>query len=87
MAYGADGALPLPGSATAAMKVLREERQPHQIVLALEAQGGSTQELYVRRDEQKLRVAVQGATLRGSVLTVEFPKGSGYQQTTVTLRW
>jgi hypothetical protein len=56
-------------------------------VLALEAQGGSTQELYVRRDEQKLRVAVQGATLRGSVLTVEFPKGSGYQQTTVTLRW
>jgi hypothetical protein len=87
MAYGADAALPLPGSATAAMKVLGEDRQPHQIVLTLEAQGGTTQELYVRRNEEKLRIAVQGATLRGSALTVKLPEGSGYQQTTVTLKW
>jgi hypothetical protein len=85
--YGADGALPLPGSATQAMKVLGEEQKPHQIVLTLEAQGGSTQELYVRSNEEKLRVGAEGATLRETTLSVKFPEGSGYQRTTVTLRW
>jgi hypothetical protein len=80
-------ALPLPGSATEAMKVLREERQPHQIVLTLEAQGGTVHELNVRRNAEKLHVTAQGATLHGSALTVKFPEGTGYQHATVTLQW
>jgi hypothetical protein len=87
MPYGADGALPLPGSATQAMKVLGEEQKPHQIVLTLEAQGGSTEEFYVQNNGEKLRVVAEGATLRGTALSVKFPEGSGYQRTTVTLRW
>jgi glycogen debranching enzyme len=87
MAYGADGALPLPGSATEAMKVLGEEQKPHQLELTLEAQGGSTQELYVRSNGEKLRVTADGAVLRGTTLSVKFPEGSGYKRTTVTLHW
>jgi hypothetical protein len=87
MPYGADGALPLPGSATKTMKVLDEEQKAHQIVLTLEAQGGSTQEFYVRSNGDKLRVVAEGATLRETALSVKFPEGSGYQRTTVTLRW
>jgi glycogen debranching enzyme len=87
MAYGADGALPLPGAETEGMKVLREDRQPRQIVLLLEAQGGTTEELYVRRNQEKLRLMAQGATLRGNALRVTFPKGGGYQRATVTLQW
>jgi hypothetical protein len=87
MGYGADEALPLPGSATEAMKVLGEEQKPHQLVLTLEAQGGSMQELYVRSNAEKLRVTADGATLRGTTLSVKFPEGSGYQRTTVTLHW
>jgi hypothetical protein len=69
------------------MKVLGEEQKPHQIVLTLEAQGGSTEEFYVQNNGEKLRVVAEGATLRGTALSVKFPEGSGYQRTTVTLRW
>jgi hypothetical protein len=45
------------------------------------------QELYVRSNGEKLRVTADGATLRGTTLSVKFPEGSGYQRTTVTLHW
>jgi hypothetical protein len=87
MTEKADGALPSPGSATEAMKVLHEELRPHQIVLTLEAQGGTTHELYVRRNGEKLHVTAEGAILQGDTLTVKFPEGRGYQQATATLQW
>ena len=87
MTYGSDGALPLPGSPTEAMKVLREEHKPRQIVMTLEAQGGTTQELYVRSNAEKVHIVAQGATLLGTALSLKFPEGNGYQRTTVTLQW
>ena len=87
MPYGASGALPLPGASTAGMKVLEEQRQPRQLTLTLEAQGGSTQTLFVRNNDNKARISVDGATIGESSLIVKFPSGSGYQKQTVTLRW
>jgi hypothetical protein len=87
MAYGADGALPLPGSATAMPKVLGEERGARTLTLALEAQGGTTQRFFVRRNAPAARPAVEGASLRGDTLVVAFPAGEGYRRRTVVLRW
>ena len=87
MPYGAAGALPLPGASTAAMKVLRQETQPHQLTLTLEAPGGSTQRLFLQSNDSKAQISADGATIRGSSLIVEFPVASGYQKQTVTLRW
>ncbi len=85
--YGAEDALPFPGSSTEAMKVLEEQRQPHQLTLTVEAQGGTTQKLFLRFNNQALHVTAEGATIRGSSLFIKFPKGDGYQQFTCTLRW
>jgi hypothetical protein len=85
--YGADTALPLPGSSTGAMKVLNEESRPHQLIVTLEAQAGTTQQLFLRTNGSKLNLTVEGATIRESTLMVNFPPGNGYQQTNVTLRW
>jgi hypothetical protein len=87
MSYGAADALPLPGASTAAMKVLREQRQPHQLTLTLEAPGGSTQKLLVHSNDSKAHISADGAMIRDSSLIVKFSGASGYQQQTVTLRW
>jgi hypothetical protein len=87
MPYGADGALPLPGASTATMKVLREQWQPRQLTLTLEAQGGSTQRLFLRSNDNRVRITADGATISESLLIVKFPTASGYQQQTVTLHW
>jgi glycogen debranching enzyme len=85
LTYGAENALPLPGAVTQAMKILREERGPRRLVLTLEAQGGTKQQLYVRDHGRHLEV--QGAILHGSSLEVAFPVGDAYQQATVSLQW
>jgi hypothetical protein len=87
--YGAENALPLPGAPTQEMKILSEERWPRQLVLTLEAQGGTTQKLFVRNNEERLHPVVhaQGGTLHGSSLEIHFPTGVGYQKTTVMLQW
>jgi glycogen debranching enzyme len=85
--YGADTALPLPGASTGAMKVLNEESRPHQLTLTLEAQAGTTQQLFLRTNSSKLTLTAEGATIRESTLMVNFPPGNGYQQTNVTLHW
>lgn len=87
MSFGATDALPLPGAPTEAMKVLEEQRQPHQLTLTLEAQGGSTQKLFFRSNDPGLHVTTDGATLSESSLMVKFPIASGYQKQTVTLHW
>jgi glycogen debranching enzyme len=87
MAYDAEDALPLPGASTKAMKVLDEQRQPHQLTLTVEAQGGTTQELFVRSNDHALQITTEGGTIRGSSLFIKFPKGDGYQQLTCTLHW
>jgi glycogen debranching enzyme len=88
MNYGADGALPLPGARTAMLKVLRQDAGPRSLTLLLEAQGGSTQTLFLRQREGRGRVNVAGGTitLEGK-LEVRFPAGDGYVRQQVTLRW
>ena len=69
------------------MKVLEQQWQPHQLALALEAQGGSTQKLFLRINSRNAHVTADGATITGTSLIVKFPTGSGYQKQTVTLHW
>jgi hypothetical protein len=88
MDYGADGALPLPGARTTMMKVLRQEAAARSLTLLLEAQGGSTQRLFVRQRDRRLRVNVDGGTITSDgKLEIRFPAGDGYVRRQVTLRW
>jgi hypothetical protein len=88
MDYGADDALPLPGARTAMLKVLRQDAAPRSLTLLLEAQGGSTQTLFLRQRERRGRVNVTGGTVTSEgKLEVRFPVGEGYVRQQVTLRW
>jgi hypothetical protein len=88
MDYGADAALPLPGARTAMMKVLRQETGPRSLTLLLEAQGASTQTLFLRQRERRARLSVEGGTVTPEgKLEVHFPAGDGYTQKRVALRW
>ena len=85
--------LPMPGARTAQMKVLDERIEPHQLILTLEAQAGSTLPLQLRRNQPHLKLTAEGADLTASstssmdTLTVHFPAGTGYQQQKITLHW
>jgi hypothetical protein len=88
MDYGADAALPLPGARTAMLKVLRQEEGPRSLTLLLEAQGNSTQTLFLRQWERRTRLNVEGGTVTPEgKLEVHFPAGDGYVRQQVTLRW
>lgn len=87
MPFDAADTLPLPGASTESMKVLEEQRQPRQLTLALEAQGGSIQKLFLRVNSRKAHVTADGATINGTLLIVKFPTAIGYQKQTVTLHW
>ncbi len=78
-------ALPDAGSPTSQLKALGEQWSEHQLVLTLEAQGGSAQELYVRRNAGTLRVS--GAELLPNRIRVRFPPGAGYQTQVVRFTW
>ena len=80
--------LPLPGSLTEQMKVLRESRGERNLTLELEGAAGSTETLKLRRNQPRLDVRVQGGTMMGSdQLQVTFPEGNGYQRAKLILSW
>ncbi len=79
--------LPQPGSRTMQPKILNETRTPHSYTLDLEAQGGTTLILPVRRNASVPHLTVEGGTLQGNALRIKFPNGVSYQPQTVTLRW
>jgi hypothetical protein len=88
MDYGASNALPLSGARTTMLKVLEQQEGPRSLTLLLEAQGGSTQTLYLRQRDQRLRLHVEGGSIAGDGrLTVRLPAGEGYVRQQVTLRW
>jgi glycogen debranching enzyme len=88
MDYGADAALPLPGARTAMLKVLRQEQGPHSLTLLLQAQGNSTQTLFLRQRARRGGLSVEGGTVTPEgKLEVHFPAGDGYMRQQVTLRW
>ncbi len=60
------------------------------MTLTLEAPGGTTQHLKVRRNDAKIHVnQVEGANLADDLLSVPFDKtpNGGYRDATVTLYW
>jgi hypothetical protein len=86
--YGANAALPLPGARTSMMKVLGQEAGPRSLTLLLEAQGNSTQTLFLRQRDRRIRLNVEGGTVPSEgKLDVHFPAGEGYVRQQVTLRW
>jgi glycogen debranching enzyme len=88
MDYGADAALPRPGARTKMLKVLQQETAPHSLTLLLEAQGNSTQTLFLRQRERHAHLNVEGGTVTPEGrLAVHFPAGEGYVRQQVTLRW
>lgn len=88
MDYGASDALPLPGARTAMMKVLQQAEGVHSLTVLLEAQGGSTQTLFLRQRDRHARLNVEGGAITpDGKLTVRFPAAEGYARQQVTLRW
>jgi glycogen debranching enzyme len=87
VASDAENTLPLPGSPTTGLKVLREIYSRTSLMLVLEAPAGSTQQMTLRRNAARLRVSAENAMLAEDRLKVNFPAGEGYQQRTVTLHW
>jgi glycogen debranching enzyme len=77
--------LPTPGSQTSQIKALDETVAANSLTLTLEAPGGSTHVLRLRRNKQI--AAIDGATATADTLTVRFPPGTGYTRQTVRLLW
>jgi glycogen debranching enzyme len=89
---GVPHGLPLPGSRTAQLKVIREAADAHSLKLQLEAVGGTVVRLPLRRNSTKLNVTADGGQIEKAssvldALVVRFADRTGYQSQTVTLRW
>ena len=77
--------LPEAGERTQELKMLNEEYAADQLVLTVEAPGGSTHELPLRINRPGLRLT--GGETDGHSLRIHFRPGVGYQREVVTLRW
>ncbi|MBV9760403.1 MAG: glycogen debranching protein [Acidobacteriaceae bacterium] len=77
--------LPLEGALTSQLKVLDQRQTPSQAIFSLASIGGATYDLPLRLNRPN--VTAQGGEVRGSLLHVEFPNGSGYQTKTITFTW
>ena len=83
----AQTALPLPGASTSEMKIINQQGGPRTLKLTIEAQGGSRQELLLRRNVANLKVKIDGAQSDGDRLKILIPAGPGYQRQNVILSW
>ena len=80
--------IPAAGSQTQQMKVLQERYSKNQLVLELEAPGGSQCTAFLRINKAgKRNLQVTGGNLTGSRLHIAFPPGAGYQKQEVLIRW
>jgi glycogen debranching enzyme len=80
--------LPLPGSRTAQMKILRESREERALTLELEGMAGSAATLRLRKNQPKLDIHIKGGAMVGSdTLQVKFADGEGYQRAKLILSW
>ena len=78
-------ALPDPGSSTSQLKAVGEQWSANQLMLTLEAPGGSSHDLFLRRNAGNVHVT--GAELLPNRIRVRFPQGSGYQTQVVKFTW
>ena len=76
---------PAQGAVTSALKVVSEEQSVNSQTFVLAAPAHTTANLPVQL--HKLKMEVHGASLNGSILRVEFPTGSGYQERSVRFTW
>jgi glycogen debranching enzyme len=79
--------LPAPGATTSQMKVLDQMQSPRSLRLILSAIAGSSASLFVRVNDRKIHLRVDGAQLSSDHLEVQFPPGDGYVHKIVTLSW
>jgi glycogen debranching enzyme len=81
--------LPQPGSATAQMKVLDQRANARSLSLRLSAPANSQQTLFVRVNDPKIRLRIDGAEISAasSELRIEFPAGEGFKEKEVKLSW
>jgi len=81
--------LPEPGSITSEMKVLEQRADLHSLSLRLSAPANSQQTLFVRLNDQKIHLRIEGGEMPAgsSELHVQFPAGEGYKEKQVTLSW
>ena len=91
---GVKHGLPLAGAQTSQLKVLSEVVEEHEIELELEASAGAVEHLVLKRNDLKVHVLAEGASVisaggnhESDALEVTFPNGTGYQQRKVVLRW
>jgi hypothetical protein len=77
--------VPLQGALTSAMKVLNEEMSDGSETFVLSAPGKTVLDLPVRLHNSHVRV--DGGSMNGNMLHVEFPDGKGYQERTVRFTW
>jgi glycogen debranching enzyme len=76
---------PQQGAMTTALKVVDETLTQNSAVFVLSAPARTVATLPVR--SHKPHVAVEGASLSGNTLRIEFPEGSSYQERTVRFTW
>ena len=81
--------LPEPGSASAQMKVLRQRSDARSLSLRLSAPANGQQTLFVRVNDPKIHLRVEGAALSAgsSEMRVQFSAGEGYKEKEVKLSW
>jgi len=77
--------LPLPGARTSQLKVVGERLDSNRYELSSEGLAGSCEELPVRLNHVGVQAA--GAELAGSILSLQFPQGDGYQRVDVVFTW
>lgn len=81
--------LPEFGSVTSQMKVLEQRTIPRSLTLLLAAPGNSLQKLFIRINDPKAHVRIDGAEMpnRHSESAVTFPAGAGYVEKQITISW
>jgi hypothetical protein len=81
--------LPEAGAMTSQMKVLDQQTSPHSLRLRLAAPANSYQTLFLRVNDPRIHLRVEGGDVSpDSVqLRMQFPSGAGYVEKNVTLAW
>jgi len=81
--------LPEAGAVTSQMKVLDQREAARSLQLRLAAPSNSQQSLFLRLNDPKIHLQVEGAkpSANYSQLDMQFPSGNGYVEKVVTLSW
>jgi len=81
--------LPEAGALTSQLKVLDQQLSRRSLRLRLAAPANSQQNLFLRLNDARIHLTVDGAEIAAdsSQLRTQFPYGSGYVEKVVTLSW